>query len=166
MGDLLAISTVVDNANIVATIDTTGASFSQIAEGWNPVWSPDGARIAYGSGSGTKIVDLATLEVTAVMGCEGAPLDWSSDGRHLLCQADGPSLRMVDMSTDLGISDFLAQGARGAFSPDGTRVVFDRETAPNSRDLFVIPTAGGAEIQLTVTAPDKYWASPRWFRGR
>jgi Tol biopolymer transport system component len=56
-----------------------------------PVWSPDGLRLAYGSGTlNERRLSIAAADGTGVMqelpcpGLQCEPTDWSPDGRHLI----------------------------------------------------------------------------------
>ena len=74
-----------DGSLIRVTTDTGSDLF--------PVWSPDGRRLAYGSGSLTErrlsIIAADATGAARELPCPGAtpycePTDWSPDGRHLI----------------------------------------------------------------------------------
>src|ERR1019366_3846203 len=104
----------------------------------NPVWSPDGGRIAYGD-SDTNGYDYDTVlksangtgqEEVLISGVNTYPADWSPDGKFLLIQQTGQNtandlaLLPVDPPpsgprklTPFAQSPFDETGGR--FSPDG-----------------------------------------------
>jgi TolB protein len=133
-----------------------------IVSGIQPSVSPDGRRLAYVSGQGLSILDLATGESTLVRAEESAARmkpRWTPDGRSLLY-----------VTEDLGSNDVRVVAARGgrpieltidrahhemspAPSPDGTRFVFVRFEGGVPR-LFTAGIDGGrpsswSEVRIT-----------------
>jgi Tol biopolymer transport system component len=126
-------------------------------DGWFPSWSPDGTRIAFGSGrtdpdpnDGTPISDIFTMradgtdvrKVTDSVGDSEKPT-WSPDGRWLVYSADrgnypdsmGLYLTRSDGSGAPQRLTSLTDGAGwqelARFSPDGSRIAFDEYHGSN-----------------------------------
>ena len=122
----------------------------------SPEWSADGARIAFSSfdpeaGIGLHIVDETGASVLDIEDGGGIHLGWSADGSRLV---EPGRLRVYDAATGALVADlrdaaldglqaagftpetrYEGQAGRGtfpldgAFSPDGTRLVFDGAVA-------------------------------------
>ena len=137
-----------------------------ISEDYFPVWSPDGATIAFArhAGDGCQILIAPALggPQRLVDNCYTGSVNyfsWAPDARHLVTTAPtGPSA--TDMAITLipidggpstplayehGVAD-LDLDAR--YSPDGTQIAFRRGASPYS-DLYVVGAHGGAVRQLT-----------------
>ncbi len=139
----------------------------------NPVWSPDGMRIAFssnrtgvfnlyvkpsnGSGVEEQLVDSPHIK---------QPQDWSADGRWLLYYEQSPTtgrdLWALDMSSPDHSSRVVAntpsEEGQAAFSPDGRWVAYT--TNESGRFEVVVqpfPDAGG-KWQVSTTGG----VAPRW----
>jgi Tol biopolymer transport system component len=149
-------------------------------DGWFPTWSPDGARIAFGSGradpdldDGVQISDIFTMrpdgtdvrKLTDAVGDSEKPA-WSPDGRWLVYSADrasypdGMGLYLI-RSDGRGTPQRLTSLPDGAiwqelarFSPDGSRIVFDEyrggHLLRNHQDGSVV----GEQAALFTIRPD------------
>jgi Tol biopolymer transport system component len=115
----------------------------QVVAGQPPVeyssvlWSPDGKRLAIRQDNSEtkssiiKTVDVISHEVALVpkLDAKGLRLlDWSRDGRYLLCSREGNMLKLVTVKDGsmTQVSDSNWIGQRASFSPDGRFVAFAR----------------------------------------
>lgn len=130
-----------------------------------PAWSPDGRNIAFVrrlSGSESAIYVVSSnggAERKLADGGDG--VSWSQDGKTLaLTRPSAPNVsgglfllsltsgKQHDLDAPQNATDSLP-----VFSPDGHWIAFMRKRS--ERDLFVIPTGGGAARQLTFDANPK-----------
>lgn len=126
-----------------------------------PVWSPDGARIAFlrFTDDTCRLMTMPALggEPTQITWCAefvparvfwGPKLDWSSDGRFIAWPwrdtADAPvAIRAVDLAT--GLSHPLTRppawhsDGQPAYSPDGRWLAFSRRRGRSPGDLWIVP---------------------------
>ena len=102
-----------------------------IGEGAQPVWSPDGARIAYvRTGPGSAL-------------------------RLMTARADGTDAQtLVDAD---GVYPFVRSPA---WSPDGRSIAFVRGFGGIAGELWIVPSAGGAPRRLTNDPPNTYSDEP------
>ena len=136
------------------------------SEEFFPVWSPDGATIAFARHAGD---DCKILVAPALGGSERlvdncytgsvSYFSWAPDARHLVTtMPTAPSatdMAITLVSIDGGASDRLAYehgiadlDLDARYSPDGTQIAFRRGASPYS-DLYVVGARGGAVRQLT-----------------
>ncbi|MGH9393756.1 MAG: TolB family protein, partial [Terriglobales bacterium] len=140
-----------------------------------PVWSPDGASIAYSSSQHGR---WRVMRRPAAGGSEQAvapqlasdqdmvPYGWSPDGRELLCllrSADGQQGLAAVTLDGSGMRTVLPQAKRGltdiALSPDGKWVSYLGGAFGELFDLYVVPFRGGSgQWQVTTQgASHQYW---------
>ena len=136
-------------------------------------WSPDGSRIAFGSGlqlvnaDGTNLIQLPDDNVP---GADLAP-SWSPDGSCILYRSyrGGAGEGEIYVTTPDGarranLSRHPANEDDGAWSPDGTKIVFtstrDREHPLFESDLYIMDADGGNPVRLTNTPEAEI--SPDW----
>jgi Tol biopolymer transport system component/DNA-binding winged helix-turn-helix (wHTH) protein len=129
-------------------------------------WSPDGSQIAFLRLTGR---DLAIYTIPALGGTEHKiytgrrplypSLSWSPDGKLLAFPANAPDgarswiavLSLSDMNTRaITTPPDDARDNQAGFSPDGSKVAFERGTiAGVVNDLFVTSAQGGEARRLT-----------------
>ena len=145
-----------------------------------PAWSPDSRQIAfcrYFDGS------LALYTIPALGGTEHrvysgpantwhyAGLDWSPDGEALAFSENNID-KIHSRITLLSLADFTNrpltsppdqyQDLYPSFSPDGSKVAFQRaNVSGTTADIYVVPTKGGVATQLTFEHANK-WGAPAW----
>jgi hypothetical protein len=130
-----------------------------------PVWSPDGTRIAFVTGTveGNRKVEVAnsngTTATPVVVAEHGQHPSWAPDsGKIAYSEGAQVFLKNADGS---GPATPLA-GAAGrepTWSPDGTRIAFDAPAGLSTVNLGIISATGGTPTPLTSGAQ---WTFSSW----
>jgi Tol biopolymer transport system component len=134
-------------------------------DGYCPAYSPDGRQLVF-LRADLPDEEQATLMVVSVDGSDERPLiaqkvglgcDWSPDGKTILTEANG-SLLLVPVDGSQPSAIKIAAGApvtatRGAWSPDGTWIVFSRLTS-TGEDIYIVQKDGTNLRQVTDTPGD------------
>jgi Tol biopolymer transport system component len=126
-----------------------------------PVWSPDGLRLAYGSGTlNERRLSIAAADGTGVvreLPCPGAycePTDWSPDGRHLIVNT-----RLAPDSPRHGDvwSVSLEAGGSAEAILSGPFPEYDARISPDGQWLaYVSEEAGRPEVSVrAMSGPPK-----------
>jgi len=134
-----------------------------------PVWSADGARIAYSSDrSGSKEIyvisvdDRVSRRLTHVGGSGATPRMWSSDGKQLLINSQYQAGVINADGTGWANMGFPTAAVNGIWSPDSSHLAFitivgDR---PNYTGSLFVADANGSNPTLMFSAG---WLSdPAW----
>jgi len=151
---------------------STRFTFDPVADG-NPVWSPDGASIAWT----TEVGDSDVVAIKAATGL-GQPrivarhlggtavLDWSRDGRWILYQGitggSAMDVYAVPAAGDAPPERILAtpfREGRARFSPDARWMVYESDESGRA-EVYVIPfrgTSGKWQVS-TRGGSDPFWS--------
>jgi Tol biopolymer transport system component len=177
-GDGASIVFDADSGNAMALVSPDGGQpigfvppAIPILRGGNPHWSRDGTRVVFKSARRELwVLDVRTGDARVVFSREGAlpiPGGWSPDGTaiYFVLRAASSSLSSIWMVSPTGAEaravtrESERQYRYPDVSPDGTLLAFSWCEGRNC-DLWVMPSAGGAPVQLT-THP-AYDDTPRW----
>ncbi len=149
---------------------------------FNPVWSPDGQRIAFtrSSESGTAIFTISAYgegerKLLSLDGGAERRISWSPDGKFLAFAdsqkgqpSRGSAIFLLSLDTlekrelTSPPADYLDQGP--AFSPNGHTLAFVRGSnfgSGSELDLYVVPIHGGEPRRLTF-GDNLFWTGPTW----
>jgi Tol biopolymer transport system component len=151
------------------TISTGGSNLTRLTDNGagegEAVWSPDGEKLAFASGNGVFVMDLADGSFGNVARFGGSP-DWSPDGTRITYHC--PWIRVCDPSDPENPSntlkwDVYTMAADGsdkvrlttdrasydpAFSPDGDKIVYSSKR-DGDYDLYTMDADGTDRSQLT-----------------
>ena len=131
----------------------------------NPVWSPDGASIAFAIGSGTSGTDIRIAPITESGFGDGSGVaedpmandwgvTWSPDGSHVLFVSNRTgndeiwSVGVEAGATPVQLTDDGAGDWVPVYSPDGARIAFvsDRTGEP---EIWTMAPDGSDPVNLT-----------------
>jgi len=166
---------------VVALVETAGraSSETQLTSGEGaesePVWSPDGGRIAFTHERPDGEVDVSTVPseggpVTRVVVGASSP-SWSPDGRRIafMQRGIGRSSTVLTVEADGRWSRPVTRPEAAyfhtdpAWSPDGRTIAFVKDSGGGSAtEIWLAPVDGGEPRQLTREAEGIFSSSPAW----
>ena len=142
-------------------------------EGWLPVWSPDGKKIAFSREESSELCVFGSNDIGPIVLYETKrdeqiiPIDWSSDGNTILAALakNYEAFQAVLISVRDGSIRILktyeepprSEPRRlGIFSPDGRYIAgdFEPQRDSRSRDIFILSVDGRSEIPVAVHPDD------------
>jgi len=113
----------------------------------NPVWSSRGL-LAYDSRRGIWLASPPAWKPVLIL--KGAELpSWSPDGTTLAADDGFGNLITLDVTTHVQ-RVFAVDGANAAWSPDGKKIAFDRQTADTKGAIYTMNAAGGGLHEVGV----------------
>jgi Tol biopolymer transport system component len=143
-----------------------------IHQGGNPIWSPNGSRIAFKAGTDLWVLDVGTGVAKMIFsraGMKTIPGCWSDDGASIYftladAEAGSPGRRIMETLVDGDEVREVRPAGDWSYrymdlSPDGMLLAFVQCEGRNC-DLWVMPALGGPAVQLTVHPA--YDDTPRW----
>jgi Tol biopolymer transport system component len=141
----------------------TGAK-SYLTSGWQALWSPDGNAVLVIRPSGLFIVSLRDSSEKQITQEEEASACWSPDGLHLAFSTIGspssPEGIYVIGADGSGMVEVASPGREPSWSPDGTKIVFDRYVHDLGAELFTMSPDGQNLVSLTSDPGNHY--DPVW----
>lgn len=177
-GTRLAIAHLVDGTWAIDLANPAGDSVTRLAvPGSDPAWSPDGSLVAYKGGasdadSGVYLVDAdgglprrLTRQPTTGDDVFSSP-QWSPDGRTIAYFSGvGGTGDVWSVSVDGADERVLIGGPgneyRAAYSPDGSRIAFDRTVETADIVRFVVAPAD-LSSELVLESPPMWGLQPVW----
>lgn len=174
-GSLLKID-VSDPVNI-APVSLNGGTAASV--GKNPVWSPDGHRIAFEANNDIYMIEFLTntpkpytqwivYRVTTSPANDHSP-SWSPDSRTLTFISDrtgsddiyalaGSFKEAEGLAVRLSTTD-LEDESEVSWSPDGSKLIYVSEVS-GTKEIFMMSPSGADVVRLTTNNVDDY--APAW----
>jgi Tol biopolymer transport system component len=120
-----------------------------------PVWSPDGTRLAfvYGNSESTDKIEVAnsngTTATPLVIAEHGVHPTWAPDSGKIAYAFEGHIY--VEEAGGAGFPPPLTgvEGGEPVWSPDGSRIAFAEKVGFASANLGIVPASGGSPTTLT-----------------
>ena len=123
-------------------------------------WAPDGTSIAFFSNRDPFGIYIGKLDGTPPFRIGGGTNpEWSSDVSRIV--VDGMWVMNADGTDPVKLTDDLGLDYQAAWSPDGSRIAFMRET-DSGQDIYVVDSDGSDMRALTSTGWSQAEEHPTW----
>jgi Tol biopolymer transport system component len=164
------------NFNDVAVIDPAGGTSDlAIADAFDPVWSPDGGRIAFTTTRDTPPGAPIATEEIYVANADGSGairITHSGTAQQPTWSPDGTRVAYTDLSdiymanadgtgTPVNLTHDVALEAHPAWSPDGSRIAFQTERG-QALDIVAAPVNGVDQWTQVTDTPALFEEEPAW----
>ncbi len=159
-------------AGAVFIMNSDGTNQKKLVNGGVPSWSPDGSRISFSNGFGIGIVyaDGSGVRNIVLPRVPFPGFGWSPDSSKLVVGMSdnstfGISIYTVNADgTGLTRIENTSGGGTACFSPDGTRIVFSRDSGGGAQDsgIFTINLDGTGLVKVSGNLSGGF--SPNWQR--
>lgn len=154
--------------NTLMVMNADGSALTSLGvQGLAPDVSPDGRRLAYGTGLDLRVLDLGTGRDALLTsgGVNVSPM-WSPDGARILFWSDRTGLKQLyvvnaDGSGLIRLTSGNGEHHEADWSPDGARIVFRRVGEGDTNgDLWLMNADGTGQERLLALAGQQ--ANPQW----
>jgi TolB protein len=113
-----------------------------------PAWSPDGTHVAFsrllGSATGIYVIGPDGTGLTQLVSGPAEHPDWAPDGNAIVFDAFG-DIYGVDATGIVQLTSSAGDDKYPVFSPDGTKIAFQRAATGSSYDVMIMDADGTAE---------------------
>jgi len=152
----------------IYVVKSNGTGLTRLTGGWQPAWSPDGARIAFTRSDAVYVMKADGTGVTRLTtdtALDGAPA-WSPDGTRIAFEStrDGNFeiyVMNANGSNPVRLTNDPAFDGEPAWSPDGSKIAFVSERSGLDR-IYVMNANGSGLIQLTNNSQLTVDVGPAW----
>jgi Tol biopolymer transport system component len=128
-----------------------GQQIRRLGSGYLPAWSPDGKTIAFSRGACLGLASWPSADTRPFCTPIGVTLfqpSWSPDGKALVVcfKHVRPLLELWPSSKKLG------EGCDPSWSPNGSRIAFDRRTSAGATRIYTMKP-DGSDVQPLLSGP-------------
>lgn len=173
--DKILFNTTRDDNFEIYVMDTNGAQqtnlTNNLADDVNPVWSPDGSKIAFASARDSKELDIYVMNADGSNPvrltndpAEDSSPTWSPDGSKIAFVSFRDSNYEIYVMDSTGANQIRltndpAEDVAPAWSPDGSKIAFV-STRDGNYEIYVMGANGSNPANLTNNLADDF--APAW----